>query len=84
MSTDWSKYSTPLESRGRSRTPEQNAIVSLPVGGTRGIPLDVIHSPDIETRNRAHTDVIGVIGEKMTEIRSKLLDLCQLQIPIDS
>ncbi len=70
MSTDWSKYSTPAESRARARKPEDNGIVSLRAGGVRAIAtLRVEHRPDSIRRNRAHTDVFG---KKSVEVRVKL------------
>jgi len=66
MSTDWNKYSSPEETQLRSKTPSDNGVISLHVGGVREIEgLSVIHSPDhgdpTENRppNRAHTDVLG-------------------------
>jgi len=60
MSTDWAKYSTPLESRNRAKKPEKNGIVSFIVGGLRNLNLTVVHAPSKE--NRAHTNVKGVNG----------------------
>ena len=87
MSTDWSKYSTPEETRNRGRIPELNAILSLPVGGVREIDLVVEHDPlNVERAkeigidpNRAHTEVIG---EKTTEIRLKLRRICEEVLPL--
>lgn len=67
MSVDWSKYSTPIETRNRARRPESNGVVALQVGLVRTIPQDVEHSP--VATNRAHTDVVG---EKSAETRTKL------------
>jgi len=64
MSTDWGKYSTPRESRYRANIPADNGIVSLNVGQVRNIPLDVIHNPDPELNNPAHTDVKGIDKNK--------------------
>jgi len=69
MSTDWSKYASPKETRERAPKPEDNGIVALHVGKIRSVPLDVTHSPDKKNNNRAHTDVIG---EKTPEVRLKL------------
>lgn len=68
MSTDWSRYSTPVESQARASTPSDNGIISLGVGSVRAIGQIVDHTP-IPT-NRAHTDVVG---EKTVEVRLKLL-----------
>lgn len=78
MSTDWSKYSTPEESRARARIPEKNGIVVLGVGEVRGIPgLWVEHTPDPILNNRAHTDVGG---PKEPEVRVKLARIAQWKI----
>lgn len=74
MSTDWEKYSTAEQARGRARVPADNAIVALVVGDVRSVPLSVDHTPDEALKNRAHTDVRG---EKSPEVRLKLLRLRQ-------
>ena len=75
MSTDWSKYSTPEETRLRHKMPEANGVIQLQVGESassraarRAAPL-----PD----NRAHTDVIG---EKDVEARLSLYRIAQWAI----
>jgi hypothetical protein len=86
MSVDWEKYSTPEETRQRSTSnPLDNAIISLPVVGVRGIRnLDVKHTPDHESANRAHSDVLGIPdgGEDLTEIRVSLLDISRVVISL--
>ncbi len=72
MSTDWSKYSTASESQLRARKPEKNGIIELNVGSVRSIPQVVIHSPDLDLGNRAHT---SVIGDKSTKVRFKLMSI---------
>lgn len=63
MSTDWSKYATPEETRQRRRTPADNAVVSMNVGKVRAVPgQSVTHTPLPE--NRAHTDVLGEKDEE--------------------
>lgn len=79
MSTDWSKYSTAIESQRRARVPEDNGIAELEAGRVRSIPQTVQHSPDPNTNNRAHT---SVIGEKNTEVRFKLLSMYHWAIRI--
>jgi len=69
MSTDWAKYSTPLESRNRAKKPEKKGIVSFIVGDLRKLNLTVVHAPSKE--NRAHTNV-KLVND--VEIRLKLLD----------
>jgi hypothetical protein len=54
MSTDWSKYSTAGETRQRTRSPRDNAVIELRAGDIRQIPNQrVEHSPTED--NRAHT-----------------------------
>ena len=80
MSTDWSKYATPVQTLNRARIPEDNGVIGLPVQKVRAIPsLSVVHSPDIQTRNRAHTDVRG-INENKTEARFHLRRVCFLEL----
>jgi hypothetical protein len=86
MSTDWNKYSTPVESRNRARVPEDNGIVSFSVLKVREkpYPLSVRHDPTLTEhfKNRAHTVVFEVpprhndIG-----IRIKLRDICIWEMP---
>src|SRR5215213_5673706 len=48
MSTDWSEYSTPAETRDRARSspPEENGVISLSVAAVRGLyRQQVEHSP---------------------------------------
>lgn len=79
MSTDWSKYSTPEQSRSRARTPEDNAIIQLAVGRVRQeAKQSVQHEPIPE--NRAHTNVYG---QKDAEARVQLLRICRTVLPLD-
>jgi hypothetical protein len=68
MSTDWSKYSTPIETQQRASEPAANGVVSWRVVYVRSIGQSVNHTPRPE--NRAHADVIGA---KDVEVRLKLL-----------
>ena len=75
MSTDWNKYSTPEKLRRRANNPEVNRITEMNVGDVRTIPLTVNHAPDHVEMNRAHTDVIGLVGilrSKLSKIRTQL------------
>jgi hypothetical protein len=61
MSVDWEKYSTAEESRNRARHPERVGILALIAGYVRSIEgLTVLHEPDEERRNRAHSGVHGI------------------------
>jgi hypothetical protein len=78
MSTDWNKYSSPEEARGRCSIPADNAIIKLSVAGIRLIEqLSVVHEP--LPANRAHTEVFG---EKSTEARMKLMRLVEWAITL--
>lgn len=80
MSTDWSKYSTPQETRDRRRTPADNAVISLHVGSVRAMPgQTVTHSPLPE--NRAHTDVMG--QKKDEEARMRFVRIARFVLAID-
>lgn len=70
MSTDWSKFSTPTETRNRalSSNPEDKGVISLQTGEVRAVDsLSVNYTPTKE--NKAHTTVIG---EKTPEVVVKL------------
>ena len=80
MSTDWEKYSTPTETRDRARSPNENGVISLIARQVRAIPpLVVRHTPDPDTMNRAHTDVIG---EKSPRVRIMLSRILRWEIRI--
>ncbi|MFZ0662923.1 MAG: hypothetical protein WAM66_09550 [Acidobacteriaceae bacterium] len=72
MSVDWSKYSTPEQTRARAkRDPQNNAVLEMNVGEIRSIStLDVTHRPKMD--NQAHCDVPLPSGEDLTEVRFKL------------
>jgi len=79
MSTDWSKYSTPPETRIRARKPQHNGVIRLHVGAVRAVPQVVEHAPTAV--NRAHTDVAG---EKSTEVRAMLRRIAVWEIAAPS
>jgi hypothetical protein len=80
MSTDWCKYATPEEARGRAPKPDDNGVVGLGVGDVRGLEgQSVHHTPDQTHENRAHTDVRG---EKTPEVRVKLSRLAAWEIEL--
>lgn len=79
MSTDWDEYSTPEETRDRARKPAKNAVVGMVVRDVREVPGQrVEHTPDVETDNRAHTDVFG---EKVQKTQVKLRRIATIVIP---
>ena len=74
MSTDWSKYATPEQTRN-AKGPAKAAnygIVGLPVGPVRKIEaLSVVHAP--VDGNDAHSHVMGLSkGELLTRQREEL------------
>lgn len=78
MSTDWSRYSTPEQTRHRRRKPQENLVVQMEVKQVRGISgQSVEHSPLPE--NRAHTDVLG---EKNEEARVMLRRAATIVVPL--
>ena len=80
MSTDWEKYSTPEESRGRARIPADNGIVALQAGEIRSVPgLSLTHTPLNE--NRSHADVVG-IGTGGPDTTKRRLLLFQATNPV--
>lgn len=82
MSTDWERYATPSQTRARAKDPGKNAVISMIVGNVRQLPRQrVEHTPDIEHRNRAHTDVLG---EKDEEVRIKLRRIANIVITFDA
>ena len=88
MSTDWSKYSTPDESRNRARVPSDNGIVSFHVQKVRAepYPLSVKHDPTLveHFRNRSHTIIFEVPSRKNDiGIRLELRDICNWELPIE-
>ena len=74
MSTDWQKYSTANETKSRARHPAENIIIALLAGAVREVPgQSVVHTPDIENNNRAHTDVFG--EKKPVEVRERFMQI---------
>lgn len=65
MSVDWEKYSTAQDTRKRARDPAANYVIVLIAGEVRNVPEQkVVHEPDVETNNRAHTNIFGVKDEE--------------------
>ena len=84
MSGNWNRYATAEETKQQAKNnPDDNAVVSLPVGGIRQIPdLRVEHTP--EPSNRAHSEVFGFPEQhsKLTEIRVLLRRIAGVAIPL--
>ncbi|MBE3145266.1 MAG: hypothetical protein IMZ61_15310 [Planctomycetes bacterium] len=78
MSVDWDRYSTPVESQNRSRTPSDNGVVTFVALKLRQLPGQILeHSPIRE--NRSHSEVIG---EKTEEVRLKMMECFEWEIGI--
>jgi hypothetical protein len=82
MSVDWEKYSSKEETRNRAKSPNDNAVISLLVGGIRAIQnLDVQHMPELG--NRAHSEVnLPDMREELTEVRVLLKRLALIVVPL--
>jgi hypothetical protein len=74
ISTDWEKYSTPIETLNRSPESSKFAVIQANVGRIREIiQLIVQHSPSRE--NRSHTNIHGLNAcppNIQTDIRRRL------------
>lgn len=82
MSVDWSKYSTPTDTKNRARKPEKVGVVSFNVEEVRSKPtsLKVAHRP---TLNQAHSIIFDVLPDANNpEIRINLRRICKWEIAI--
>jgi hypothetical protein len=89
MSTDWSRYATPEETRARAKRPELNAVIELAVGIVRAIPEQVVRHAPIQDDpnlpdNRAHTDVAGPKETGDLEIQDTYSRIARLVIRVDA
>ncbi len=87
MSTNWHKYSTPLDLQQLAKVPEKNGVVSFRVEQVRQVPypLQVVHDPirNDTFQNQAHALVFDVpLRKNDIGIRIKLRDICNWEIPI--
>lgn len=87
MSTDWSRYATPEETRARARKPSLNAVGRLHVGAVRQIPMQaVVHSPirnhPTLPDNRAHADVTGPKMSVDLDIQDQYSQICEIVLPV--
>ena len=84
MSVNWDRYASAEGTKQQARkTPEDNAVISMPVVKIRKIDdLRVEHTP--EPTNRAHCDVFGLPqkGEQLTEVRLLLQRISTIVIPL--
>ncbi|MQY63496.1 MAG: hypothetical protein GH143_04215 [Calditrichaeota bacterium] len=82
MSTYWSKYSTPHETKNLAAesgvNPDDFGVVALNVGDVKEIPQQVEHTP---FKHRAHT---SVIGDKTLEVRARFIKMSRWMISIIS
>ncbi len=91
LSTDWSKYSSALETQNRSKTPSENGVLSFIVNEIRNVPLalEVRHDPmtlkEHFRENRAHSLVLNLPPRKNDlGFRTKLRGISKWEIPIES
>lgn len=82
MSTDWSKYSDPAQTKNRvvnyDKDPDNYGVLSMNVEKVRQIPDQiVVHKPLDD--NRSHTDVEGV---KKTKQRVLYLEIVNWEITL--
>lgn len=83
MSTDWSRYATPEETRSRAKVASENGVIAMNAGKVRRIAgLTVRHSPLPD--NRAHADVRGVYGADKVRVRAELLLIASVVLPLAS
>jgi hypothetical protein len=85
MSTDWSRYSTPEETRDRAKDPTINGVIESTASDVRAIPEQIVehtpiqNHPDPEVRdNQAHTDVFGPKDD--LEIKRWFSRICRIVI----
>ncbi len=79
VSVNWSKYSTPEESRNKAKTPSDNAVISLVAGEVRSIDsLRLEHTPI--SNNIAHS---SIFGEMNPENRLSLLRISNIVLSFD-
>jgi hypothetical protein len=69
MSVNWSRYSTPEETRAQGRkAPEMYGVIKLLAGNIREIPgLSVEHDPEWPD-NRSHTEIYGNKKDQQTRL----------------
>jgi len=82
ISVDWSKYSSPEQTRLRAKKPPDNAVMALIAGEIRTqVKLPVLHKPDPE--NQSHSEVtLPENGEDLTEARIKPGRIATIVIPL--
>ncbi len=89
MSTDWNKYSSPEQTRARSRRsePNDNGVLVLNAGKVRLIPLQTVdHTPirriptdPTSQDNRSHTDVHGPKSPKEGKTPDERIAIAQVR-----
>jgi hypothetical protein len=82
MSTDWDKYSSPLDTKLRAKDPSKNAVIQMSVAEIRNISNQVVeHTPNKKYNNRSHTDIFG---EKKDKERSKFIEISKIVLKLDT
>ena len=79
MSTNWDKYSSPIETQAEAKKPPDNGVISLVVGAIRGVAGQSVHHTPYET-TPPHARHVDVVGDKTTEVRVRLLEIYNWEI----
>jgi hypothetical protein len=75
MSTNWSRYSNPVDTQKEGKVPNDNGVVQLIAGAVRQIDaLIVDHDP--KPYNQAHTNIIGEKDEQVQVLLSRIVTWC--------
>jgi len=83
MSVDWSKYTTPIETKNRARKPNENVVIQFMAGNARTIPnQSVEHKPINNPPNQAHSEVLGS-KKTPTEVRARFMDIYNIILPLE-
>ncbi len=82
LSVDWSKYSTPYESKKRATNPLRNGVISFVVGKVRKIPNQKItHAPSLYPQvNKAHSLISGDKSDPEIRLLFKRLYVWEIQL----
>jgi hypothetical protein len=82
VSASWCRHADPEHCRVGVDQPHRFAVVRLPVGPVRAVPMKVEHTPHRPNGDyrREHVDIIG---EKTIETRTLLADLAHVVVPAE-
>lgn len=87
MSTDWSRYSSPEETRSRAKDPAINGVIEMTAVDVRAIPEQTVEHTPIQNNpnpkikdNHSHTDVFG--SKDDLEIKRLFSRKCRIVISL--